>query len=263
MQPSEQAAALIVAPHPDDETLGAGIWLYRNRNKPVHLLHVTDGSPKDLVDARNNGLTSRRAYALRRRQELAKALLLANVPLRRCHEFRCPDREAYLRLPQLIDYLDRLIARLEPVVVFSPAYEGGHPDHDAAALATAMVYKRRRSFVHREFPLYHAGPKGQLLPGKFLFHDVDCPEELIVFSESERELKSRMLKCFATQTQMLSQFPVAGERFRRAPAYNFAEAPHPGLLLYESWGWGISGDLWRRQAAAVLRSSGRISRATS
>jgi hypothetical protein len=58
-----------------------------------------------------------------------------------------------------------------------------------------------------------------------------------------------MLDCFRTQQQILSHFRLDYERFRNAPAYDFGEAPHSGPLLYELWGWGISGSQWRSEAA--------------
>src|ERR1700757_3501531 len=74
-------------------------------------------------------------------------------------------------------------------------------------------------------------------------------DEVLELSSAERGLKSRMLECFRTQVQMLSQFCRDGERFRESPQYDFSVAPHPGPLLYERWGWGISGSVWRAKAS--------------
>jgi LmbE family N-acetylglucosaminyl deacetylase len=47
----DSLVTLLVAAHPDDEILGAGIWLSRRPAESVHILHVTDGSPVDMHEA--------------------------------------------------------------------------------------------------------------------------------------------------------------------------------------------------------------------
>src|SRR4051794_6678906 len=65
-------SCLIVAPHPDDETIGAAIWMDRHRETQITLLHITDGSPRDGAAARKAGFSSRDAYAAQRRGELRR-----------------------------------------------------------------------------------------------------------------------------------------------------------------------------------------------
>jgi len=83
------------------------------------------------------------------------------------------------------------------------------------------------------------------------FLDRGLAEEVIALTEADRNLKRRMFDCFSTQQRVLSSFGVEYERLRDAPTYDFKEAPHPGPLLYELWGWGISGYQWRREATAT------------
>lgn len=78
-------------------------------------------------------------------------------------------------------------------------------------------------------------------------------EETVILTPAERELKRKMLRCFTTQQTILKEFSVQHELFRPAPLYDFSEPPHPGPLLYERWGWGISGDTWRRRAREAQR----------
>jgi LmbE family N-acetylglucosaminyl deacetylase len=257
-----QPALLVVVAHPDDEILGAGIWLRRHAEYGRHILYVTDGSPRDMQDARAAGFATRRSYAAARRSELREALEMVSIPRRNCHRCDYPDKESYLHLPALIERVDRLVEVLRPSVVLSHAYEGGHPDHDAAAFAVAMVRRamlRRfgRSFRHLEFPLYHAGANGEMVANEFLVGDSQA-EEVVELSPAERDLKNHMLECFRTQVQMLRQFSRDRERFRESPQHDFSMPPHPGPLLYESWGWGISGSVWRakaREAEAYVSST--------
>jgi len=238
-------SVLIVAAHPDDEILGAGIWLHRHKSDNTHILHTTDGSPRDRLDARE-------AYAATRRNELQAALHMIDFPASNCHQFNYTDKESYLHLIPLITKLRDLIQQLQPSLVFSPAYEGGHPDHDAAAFAVALACKTGPPFRHIEFPLYHAGADGEMITSEFLPHPAANAVETLELSHSERTLKARMLACFATQSKILSHFHLDHERLREAPPYDFTQPPHPGPLLYELWGWNISGDAWRENARHAM-----------
>jgi LmbE family N-acetylglucosaminyl deacetylase len=244
-------ACLIVAPHPDDETIGAGIWMDRHRNLAITVLHVTDGSPRDLSDARAAGLQSRRAYAAARRRELHNALRPVGIGRSQLRIFSYVDKESYLHLPELIARTVTLIDELHPSLVLSPAYEGGHPDHDSAALAVAAARHRvLKSFRHLEYTLYHAGPGGAMISGEFL--PGPGPIEICDLSPAEQSKKRSMLESFTTQQHILRQFSVLYECFRGAPAYDFRCPPHEGTLLYEHWRLGVSGAEWRLRAREAL-----------
>src|SRR5258707_2548202 len=149
---------LIVAAHPDDETIGAAAWMSQKRNNNLTLLHITDGSPYDLVDASTAGFSSRDSYAAARRQELYGALDILGLKDVQYVQFPFVDKDVYLHLPELIHRMVDLVEQIRPGIVLSPAYEGGHPDHDSAALAVALAgIDCRHKFRHTEYRLYHAG----------------------------------------------------------------------------------------------------------
>ncbi|HYZ20696.1 MAG TPA: PIG-L family deacetylase, partial [Rhodopila sp.] len=77
-QPIDLPAAVVVA-HPDDETIGVGPFLRLFRR--LRLIHVTDGAPRNLQDARAMGFDSCEAYARARTQELHAALRAGGVTL--------------------------------------------------------------------------------------------------------------------------------------------------------------------------------------
>ena len=138
------------------------------------------------------------------------------------------------------------------------AYEGGHPDHDAAAFAVraalALLAARGAPVpAAAEFPSYHArGPAmvfGRFLPG-------GPRARAARLSPEEHALKRQMLDCFATQRAVIARFPTHTERFRPAPDYDFRRPPHPGRLLYERFGWGMTGKEWRALARAATRTLG-------
>src|SRR5215469_5968828 len=90
---------VVVAAHPDDETIGCGGFLGRMR-APV-LLHVTNGAPRNLVDARAAGFERWEDYAEARRTELMNALEVAGIRPEQAHSFDIADQEASLDMAGL------------------------------------------------------------------------------------------------------------------------------------------------------------------
>src|SRR3954470_881117 len=97
---SDFVRALVVAPHPDDEVLGAGIWMTRHAGNEIYIAHLTDGSPYDLGDARHAGFSTREEYANARRAEFMEACKLLPVPPPHCLQFPFVDQELWRRLPE-------------------------------------------------------------------------------------------------------------------------------------------------------------------
>jgi LmbE family N-acetylglucosaminyl deacetylase len=249
---------LVVAAHPDDETVGAGAQLARLR-QAARVVHLTDGAPRDGTDARAAGFATREAYAAARRAELLSALAEAGVPATAAFCLGYPDQEASLHLAEAARRLGREVVRQRARLVLAPAYEGGHPDHDAAAFAaaTACALARRSApgLVVQlfEYPLYHAGPDGPWQQG---FLPGPGPELDIPLAPEQQAVKRRMLDCFASQRHVLERFPCDRERFRRAPARDFTRPPHEGRLQYEGFPWGMTGERFRALAAGALRELG-------
>src|ERR1041385_7109347 len=118
---------VVVAAHPDDETIGLGGQLASMSE--VFLVHVTDGAPRSRPDWKT--------YSATRRAELLAAAAIAGIPENRCIEIGLADQESARHLIELSCHLSRIFADVRPEVVFTHPYEGGHPDHDACAFAVA------------------------------------------------------------------------------------------------------------------------------
>ncbi len=246
--PIPPLSALLVAAHPDDEVVGAGARLAHLRNR-VLIVHVTDGDPPDLEDARRTGSVSASAYAAIQRRELHAALALAGLGPESTLSLGVPGGRAPYSLLLLARALATLIEAVEPDVLLTHPFEGGHPDHDATAYAVhrAVALARRRgpapSIV--EFTSYHAG-SGGIEPGVFLPGPRPLPEIAVALGARDRALKAAMLDCFASQSATLQGSHVDEERFRIAPPYEFTARPHGGLLWYERVPWGVPWATWAR-----------------
>jgi LmbE family N-acetylglucosaminyl deacetylase len=247
------ARVMIIAAHPDDETIGLGARLCLFRDGL--LLHVTDGAPRDGRDMRTYGFATPAEYAAARQRELTAALAAGGADRLRRAGLGLPDGEAWCDPAGLARRVCAVIRAERPAAIFVHPYEGGHPDHDAAAFAAhaacRMLGSSRPALL--EMTSYHRGDQGRAT-GTFLPGGPAAFE--VVLSDGERQCKSAMLACFATQRAVLAGFATATERYRAAPDYDFTRPPHPGRLYYEGEPWGAEGALWRERAAVALAALG-------
>jgi LmbE family N-acetylglucosaminyl deacetylase len=132
-------SALVIAPHPDDETLGCGgrVLLSRRAGTPVTVVVVGDGhgSHRHVGGAADE-------LRRRRRAELTAACALLGVE----HEDVCmlgyPDDAMAGRIDEIAAQLERLIRATRPDDVYVTCSEEPHPDHAAVAVAARRAVAR-------------------------------------------------------------------------------------------------------------------------
>jgi LmbE family N-acetylglucosaminyl deacetylase len=235
-----------VVAHPDDEVLGCGILL--SRHPKARIVHVTDGAPRNGEDAARLGFASIGAYAKARRAELEAAMALAGLDPSQLVALDLPDQGAAAGMASVARRLMPLLRGA--AVVLTHAYEGGHPDHDATAYAVhraaARLDEPRPLLV--EMPFYRASPDDWLRQDFEPLQGAG-PEVRLDLSADERHLKQRMYDAHASQAGVLAGFPIGAERFRVAPDYDFGALPNGGLMLYERYGWGLTGADWLDRVA--------------
>jgi N-acetylglucosamine malate deacetylase 2 len=248
-----QSRIALVAAHPNDEILGLGGCLAQIPT-PI-IIHVTDGTPRELAGPGSGGFTSREEYACARRLELDRALAAASVSHERRLALCEADQEAVFHLADLTRELIPVLASVEWVITHP--YEGGHPDHDAAAFIVQAACARLRRAIGRapqrlEFASYHARD-GQIVRGQF-WPDPACPESAFTLDASQKARKRAALSKFVTQRSFIAAFPTEVERLRPAPRYDFSAPPPPGVALYDRFGWSVHSALWRCEAVRALES---------
>ncbi|MBX5482119.1 MAG: PIG-L family deacetylase [Myxococcaceae bacterium] len=245
----------ILAAHPDDETIGAGVTLAASPGCGV--LHLTTGAPVSARWRPVGAPASRADYAAVRQAEVRAALALAGIPPARIRALGGEDGDAIRQAGALARLLAIELDALGCTRLVTHPYEGGHPDHDAAALVArlaihALERDGRRPPALWEMTSYHRFGDA-LRSGVFLSSQGD--ERIRWLSAEDLAFKRRMLAAFTSQRETLAQFPVVPERFRPAPRCAFALPPHPGTLWYERMGW-MSGAIWRDHARRHLRAFG-------
>jgi len=125
---------LVIAPHPDDETLGCGATILRLRKagRRVRIVTVTDGRASEQTPQ----LTPEELAALRER-EMIKACARLGVPAEDVVFLRYKDREAAQNINNITRDLRREIENLAPRQIFGPSSLDKNDDHKATARALA------------------------------------------------------------------------------------------------------------------------------
>jgi LmbE family N-acetylglucosaminyl deacetylase len=237
---------LLLVAHPDDETIGFGGHISHCPN--LYLVHLTEGSPQNLKYANYCGCTNQEEYAKLRMSELRSALTISSFDYNHYSNLQCVDLGVIYSIEKVIGDVLRIIKEIQPEVILTHPYEGGHPDHDCAAFIAQESIKiisehNKTSDIRRmEFTCYH-GKNGYMETGTFLDHS----EKTITvqLSQEKKQMKEKMLNCFNSQKEMLSLFYTDKEIFRTAPEYSFSKLPHEGKLLYEQMDMGIESKCWR------------------
>ncbi len=248
---------LVVVAHQDDET-ACSVLLQRAREAAV--VFATDGAPASEFFWQR--YRSRQQYAAVRQAEALRSLRVigiaapaflqdaaTNIPFQ--------DQELYRSLPSAIAALGQLACRFKPDALVTPAYEGGHPDHDACSFLVSAV-GHCLSVPRWEMPLYHRSRTGTLVHQQF--RSPLGGEILLYPTRSELRRRDEMLSKYISQPDISEFVSARVERFRPQPDYDYSRLPHPGALNYETWGWPMTGtDLCTafQSCAANLASVGK------
>jgi len=127
---------LVLAPHPDDETIGPGgtIRLHAELGDEIHVLFLTAGTSGDPT-----GREDKPAYAARRQAEARAAAKVLGIAAQEFWGFpdnyRVHEDDLGAILPRLKDAL----VRFAPDVVYAPHLGDQHSDHYTTAVLTQRV----------------------------------------------------------------------------------------------------------------------------
>ncbi|HTT00931.1 MAG TPA: PIG-L family deacetylase [Steroidobacteraceae bacterium] len=187
---------LVIAPHPDDESLCCGGMIYQARaaGAQVAIVWLTSGDAFEL-DADwvertwHAGAAGLRELGLRRMQEARAASVILGVPAQSQFFLGFPDRgllplildRFYVRYtspytgwstvgyPGTLDpgspyegqnlqrQLQKLLDRLQPTFVLAPSPLDAHPDHRAAGILVIRMLGERKQLAKVRYWIVHGG----------------------------------------------------------------------------------------------------------
>jgi LmbE family N-acetylglucosaminyl deacetylase len=188
---------------------------------------------------------------------LEQALSMLELPPGTSSGMWFADQTACCHLQTAAELLAHCFVDVQPAAVITHPYEGGHPDHDAAAFAVSaalrlMMRDGYSAPAHLEFASYNRINgiyRWLTYPPKPAAESCTMP-----IPEAGKLRKQMLLDSFKTQETTLKGVPVHFEGLRIAPLYRFTDPPHEGKLNYEYHSWGMTGAKFRIFAADALRS---------
>lgn len=194
-QSADLRRILVVAAHPDDETIGAGRAMARHveRGDGVLVAIVTNGRGPVAQPAEVE-----RKSLLRRMAETQAALALLPIPERQILFLGFPDNEAHWHAAAIRRAVEYLLDRFAPDRVYTHSVEAGHLDHDVVGFLVQRVAARRNIPDIREWAEYSPAYP---MDGPHLGFVDDPPGTVREdnLSPHERALKTAMLRQFVSQ----------------------------------------------------------------
>lgn len=141
---------MVVAPHPDDESIGCGgaIALHRLAGDPVTVVFLTSGEA---------GLPQVPPLDAQLRRELEACAACEELGVRRWHFLRHPDARLSEQADAATSQLRKLLQKVEPALLYVPHPGEWHPDHQAAARIARTASGKSRELLGYEVwtPLDH------------------------------------------------------------------------------------------------------------
>lgn len=147
------ASLMVLAPHPDDESLAAGGLIQRALayGVPVSVVFVSDGEnnpwPQRWLERRLwIGARQRVVWGRRRRAEAAAALEALGAGRASVYRLRWPDGGITLMLrrdaPSMLAAVGELLERVQPTLLVLPDLVDRHPDHSGMHVVLDLVLQR-------------------------------------------------------------------------------------------------------------------------
>lgn len=224
------ARILILIPHPDDEVVGccAAILRARSQGARVFGLYLSDGLPPR-EQLWPWARAARGAREARRWREAAEARDL--LGLEEAGRQHLPSRRLRLHLTQAAAKVGRALETSGADIMWTPAFEGAHQDHDAANALAATFAARVPVWEFAEYNNADRRTQSQRFP------DTRGGEQTLALTEDEVAVKRRALALYASEQGNLRHIAAAREAFRPLPKHDYGLPPHPGTPFFARYRW--------------------------
>jgi LmbE family N-acetylglucosaminyl deacetylase len=227
---------MVLAPHPDDESLATGGLLLRSRAAGAarRVVFLTDGDNNPWAQRaaeRRWRVTAadRVRWGERRRGEVLAAIAHLGLSARSVRFMRHPDQGLTEILmsggSEVLDALALEFERWRPTILAAPALDDRHPDHSALAVMVRIALGRMDPRVRPPRVIgYAVHARRDAEPGPAAQID-------LALEAHERERKRRAIECHATQLRLrraeLLAYAREREPFRIDDDSCAIEASHP------------------------------------
>jgi LmbE family N-acetylglucosaminyl deacetylase len=187
--PPRLARVVVIAPHPDDETLGLGgtLSMLGQRGCQVEIVALTDGEA-----SHSNASCSRAELAAARALERVQALTALDLSNARIIQLSLPDGGLRARS----DLESLVAAHIRGAdCCFAPFRRDGHPDHDAAGTAAARACEAS-GVPLVEYPIWvwhWSHPDREDLP----WSQARC----VMLSRDAQRAKAKAIRAYRTQVE--------------------------------------------------------------
>jgi len=228
-----QQPALFLLAHAGDEVFFAPvIKSVIESNRPVYLIYMTDSS-------------GNKSDPEVRMKESICALEQLGVPKEHLYfpgvMLNVRDGEGYMHLEKLYEIAVAIAQKLLPTKLYVPAWEGGHPDHDASHLVGVALAKHLCIQYVYECSCYHSYTR--ILP----FRVMNLIPRIVPSSQHRLTLAEglfflSLIRFYPSQWRTwIGLAPeiffhlvlIRHHEYRLVTKIDYLNPPHPGRLLYE------------------------------
>ena len=185
---------VVLAPHPDDETLGAGGFIAAQclRGTDVVVVAATDGESAYGFDLNLGKI---------RELEQANALKHLGVSVENITRLRLPDSNVAAHEARLVDHLLPFVTK--DTLLIAPWRGDFHPDHEACGRAAARVASQTgATLTSYFFWTWHRGATESLYELTLRSFPLD---------QRQQKSKSEALKCHSSQLAHDSGEPILSD----------------------------------------------------
>jgi LmbE family N-acetylglucosaminyl deacetylase len=220
---------LLLVPHPDDEVVACAVAMRRARSQGTQFFaaYLTTGLPSPTTAWSWQRARYQERIERRRREALAAAADLGIEPL---GFDDVPSRELKAHLDEARGRIARHLREVSADQIWTPAYEGGHQDHDVTNYL-ASLFRKQLSVL--EFSEYNAarGVLSNRLPSE------TGQETVLWLTGAESAWKKGLTAIYRSERRNLGHVRFVREVHRPLARHDYGRPPHPGRLFYQRFQW--------------------------
>ncbi|HEX7814166.1 PIG-L family deacetylase [Dyella sp.] len=263
----KQTRLLVIAPHPDDETISAGGLLQQVRDAggDIRIWLLTDGDnnpwPQRWLERRVwIGAEGRRRWGMRRRREVVGALRTLGLAPEQLEGFSWPDmgltRQLKTDHEAMLDLLGARLRAWRPNTVVLPDLGDHHPDHGVAHVLLRLALAREGlapcllTYLVHGGALAGAGDVLALSPGQQA-----TKREAMESHTSQTALSGARMRQLVERPEVFTVLPGHWAAQGRQLPWQPASWLHPWLRLTVADGSGVRS--WRWGDAPMLEDEAR------